>query len=487
MNIGRSLLIGVVAVVLVWLLGRIVCRTAALVRWHRAKRPKLQRSLPALVLPMVLWCAPLLVLCQGLSRSMPVGEGELKTVRGSVVEYQTGSEKTSRYGPRRTYLAGLYLEGDSACYYLPGSGFDPEETLIQMGPEPVTVQYGVERTGARQIYTLTTARGEALLTYERSADILWSEAVLVLSCVGGVLLGGVGWALRLPPLWITGPEGIEKAATERKKAGGLLLCYYALLFGVFLLPRASEPPHPLYTTVELEGMAQVNLPGEWTQKAGETDTWYYSQKDAGLCIRLYDLGTPQEVGWTEEQWYEDVFASIRAFLLETFLEPGTEEFFETWEPVRLPSGLSGQITQGQGKSTGGALDAFVAAAFPETGCLVTFQVSSWSMEWEELEAYTQHTILPLVPYLEFTEQMADDPLDCSSFSGAGWDFFYYNTLRMRSTAWRVASASPKPVRRIYPSPLGPKPAPGVVTTLAWHSSRSKNSQEPIPLGVRAHT
>ena len=403
MNIGRSLLIGVVAVVLVWLLGRIVCRTAALVRWHRAKRPKLWRSLTALVLPMVLWCAPLLVLCQGLSLSMPVGEGELKTVRGSVAEYQTGSEKTSRYGPKRTYLAGLYLEGDSACYYLPGNGFDPQEALTQMGPGPVTVQYGVERTGARQIYTLTTASGKELLTYEVSANILWSEAVLVLSCVGGVLLGGVGWALRLPPLWVTGPEEIEKAATERKKAGGLLLCYYALLFGVFLLPRASEPPHPLYTTVELEERVQVNLPGEWTQKEGETDTWYYSQKNAGLCIRLYDLGTPQEVGWTEELWYEDVFVSIRAFLLETFLEPGTEDFFETWEPVRIPSGLSGRITQGQGKSKNGALNAFVAIAFPETGCLMTFQVSSWSMEWEELEEYTQQDILPLVSYIVFTQ------------------------------------------------------------------------------------
>jgi len=31
--------------------------------------------------------------------------------------------------------------------------------------------------------------------------------------------------------------------------------------------------------------------------------------------------------------------------------------------------------------------------------------------------------------------------------------------------------------------LGPKPAPGVVATLARSSSRSKKSQEPIPSGV----
>lgn len=222
MNTGRILLIGIISVVLVWLMGRIVRRTVDLVRWHRKKRPKLPSYLIALVLPLVLWSTPLLVLCQRMSLSVPVEESELKTVQGNVTEYQTGSEQTSRYGPRRTYLAGLYLEGDSACYYLPGSGFEPEETLTQLGPEPVTVQYGVERTGARQIYTLTTSSGEELLTYEETADILWRETVIVLSCVGGVLLGGVGWALRLPPLWITGPGEVEKAATERKKAGGLL-------------------------------------------------------------------------------------------------------------------------------------------------------------------------------------------------------------------------------------------------------------------------
>jgi len=39
------------------------------------------------------------------------------------------------------------------------------------------------------------------------------------------------------------------------------------------------------------------------------------------------------------------------------------------------------------------------------------------------------------------------------------------------------------VRRTYPSPAGPKPAPGVQTTLALLKSRSKNSHEPTPLGV----
>ena len=36
---------------------------------------------------------------------------------------------------------------------------------------------------------------------------------------------------------------------------------------------------------------------------------------------------------------------------------------------------------------------------------------------------------------------------------------------------------------ILASAVGPKPAPGVVATLARSSSRSKKSQEPIPSGV----
>ena len=54
---------------------------------------------------------------------------------------------------------------------------------------------------------------------------------------------------------------------------------------------------------------------------------------------------------------------------------------------------------------------------------------------------------------------------------------------MRSIASTVASASPNAVRRTYPSPEGPNPAPGVVMMLARSSSWSKNSHEPTPSGV----
>ena len=43
------------------------------------------------------------------------------------------------------------------------------------------------------------------------------------------------------------------------------------------------------------------------------------------------------------------------------------------------------------------------------------------------------------------------------------------------------------VRRHPSAPQAPKPAPGVTTTCASSSSRSKNSHEPVPAGVRAQT
>ena len=53
-----------------------------------------------------------------------------------------------------------------------------------------------------------------------------------------------------------------------------------------------------------------------------------------------------------------------------------------------------------------------------------------------------------------------------------------------STASRVRAASPKAVTRMKPSPLGPKPEPGVVTTRASLSRQSKKLQESCPSGAR---
>ena len=53
---------------------------------------------------------------------------------------------------------------------------------------------------------------------------------------------------------------------------------------------------------------------------------------------------------------------------------------------------------------------------------------------------------------------------------------------MRWEASFVRCASPNAVSRKKPSPLRPKPAPGVPTTFAFSSSTSKNSHEVSPPG-----
>ena len=47
----------------------------------------------------------------------------------------------------------------------------------------------------------------------------------------------------------------------------------------------------------------------------------------------------------------------------------------------------------------------------------------------------------------------------------------------------VFSWVPKAVSLKYPSPLGPKPEPGVPTTFAFSKRKSKNSQEVMVPGV----
>lgn len=57
------------------------------------------------------------------------------------------------------------------------------------------------------------------------------------------------------------------------------------------------------------------------------------------------------------------------------------------------------------------------------------------------------------------------------------------SLRIRASASIVLSFVPKAVRRKNPSPLAPKPEPGVPTTCTSCRSLSKNSQEVRPSGV----
>ena len=52
-------------------------------------------------------------------------------------------------------------------------------------------------------------------------------------------------------------------------------------------------------------------------------------------------------------------------------------------------------------------------------------------------------------------------------------------------AFCVFSLAENAVRRIYPSPLGPKPAPGVVTTPVLFNISLKKSHEPMFFGALA--
>lgn len=68
-------------------------------------------------------------------------------------------------------------------------------------------------------------------------------------------------------------------------------------------------------------------------------------------------------------------------------------------------------------------------------------------------------------------------------------FFYYQIFREanRSMARFVFSGVLNAVRRKYPSPAAPKPAPGVPATLASFKSLSKKLQESMPPGVFSQT
>ncbi len=63
----------------------------------------------------------------------------------------------------------------------------------------------------------------------------------------------------------------------------------------------------------------------------------------------------------------------------------------------------------------------------------------------------------------------------------------FHILLSRSIALTTFSLSAKAEKRKYPSPAGPNPDPGVPTTLASLSSRSKNSQDVRPFFVFTHT
>ena len=66
---------------------------------------------------------------------------------------------------------------------------------------------------------------------------------------------------------------------------------------------------------------------------------------------------------------------------------------------------------------------------------------------------------------------------------AAWAVVVFIMITAQKIKTSGFACLPKAVRRIYPSPLGPKPTPGVPTTLASYNICSKNRQELMSFGV----
>ena len=90
-----------------------------------------------------------------------------------------------------------------------------------------------------------------------------------------------------------------------------------------------------------------------------------------------------------------------------------------------------------------------------------------------------HTIFTFRHATGFTRCRFTPSLSRNEEGGLSAAFFscYFRFLLILSTASITLSRLPKAESRKYPSPLGPKPLPGVPTTLHSFRSLSKKSQE----------
>ena len=114
-----------------------------------------------------------------------------------------------------------------------------------------------DRSGERQIYTLTTGSGAELLSYKQAAEIRWREYAISMICLAGLLLAGIGWALGLPPRLSVGISsgGAEDSSLARLKTCLLLLGYLALIFLALwpaANPKATIHTHPASTAVDID-------------------------------------------------------------------------------------------------------------------------------------------------------------------------------------------------------------------------------------------
>lgn len=389
-----------------WILAGLACAAALawliraflhLRRWHRANRPHPGFYLSSLVLPLVVVTIPMILLGAKVISTTPVPSQPLQTAAGRIEEVAIGSKTISRYGPRIPYLQAICLE-DGYSYRLPGKGADPEQFLIRAGREPVTLTWVPTPDGGRQICDLTTADGTALCTYAQSSAYLSNILTLALVLLGIVWVGAVGGVCTIPRRFYR-PSGWDSPIPGRGRGAAIAaLCIYVLASAVLLLGMGVKTSLiPAYTQVPLSLELAIQLPGRWEEKDDGEYTWYSTRDDVSLCIFCYDLGYPEELGMSREDWVRDYFSSIRLFLLDTFVDDsGMGSFLTQRTDATLPGGLEAVCANGQARSQGGSLNYFATAALPEQGCAVMIQASSWDMDWEELAYYGENTVQPLL-------------------------------------------------------------------------------------------
>ena len=388
----RWVLVGLAGVAaLAWLV-RAVYRLG---RWHRANRPSAGFYLLTLALPLLVVTVPLVLVAARALANQSVPLEIPQTTVGRIEEMIVRTKHTSRYGPGQPYLAVIYLE-DGEAYHLPGRSADPNEFLSRAGREPVTLIWQPIPTGGRQIYELTTAGGAVLFSYEETAAYLDNLLTLLLVLLGVVWAGAAGGVCTIPQRFYR-PSNWAPPRTGRGVVIGSL-CLYVLLAGLLLLSLGEGGTvTPAYTQVPLSLELALQLPGQWEEESDGEYIWYSNREDVSLCVHYYDLGAPGELGMEEEDWLLDYFASIRQFLLETFVDDSAmASFLSQRTTTVLPCGLEAVWAQGQAHSQGGSLNYFVTAALPEQGCAVMLQASSWDMSWEALANYGESDILPLL-------------------------------------------------------------------------------------------
>lgn len=388
----RWVLVGLAgAAALAWLV-RAVYRLG---RWHRANRPSPGFYLLTLALPLLVVTVPLVLVAARALANQPVPLETPQTAVGRIEEMIVRTKHTSRYGPGQPYLAVIYLE-DGEAYRLPRRSADPNEFLTRAGREPVTLTWQPIPAGGRQIYELTTAGGAMIFSYEETAAYLDNLLTLLLVLLGVVWAGAAGGVCTIPQRFYR-PSNWAQPRTGRGVVIGSL-CVYVLLAGLLLLSLGEGGTvTPAYTQVPLSLDLALQLPGQWEEERDGEYIWYSNREDVSLCVHYYDLGAPGELGMEEEDWLLDYFASIRQFLLETFVDDSAmASFLSQRTTTVLPCGLEAVWAQGQAHSQGGSLNYFVTAALPEQGCAVMLQASSWDMSWEALDDYGESDILPLL-------------------------------------------------------------------------------------------